>query len=706
MVRVEKLGINDMTTFYPFEYLSVLKKWKWVFMIVFFTITLAFAYFAKNWSAYTAFATVEIAMPEIEMNTINSGDNVIATGEAIADLQISRLRQKVFSTQSLSEIIAKLNLYPKARKNTPITYIADNMRDDISFELIGTTMASSASAQRASAQQLSAIAFVIKFKYSDPALAQKTVNEIVTRFLNEDVRERGQIAKQTSRFLQDQIDSLSQVLEDQESKISTFRTKNGFMQSDSLNFNQQGSINTSSRLMSLDSEITANIGRIGALKSQLLQIDPYLQIVDMDGDVINTPGSQLRILETQYASLSARYGDDHPDVLKAKRELSALRKSGVGKSTNNPDNPTYLQLITQIESAKTQQVALVAQKEQAKAEQLGFQRGIANNPEAEKAMASLTRDYDNMMGLYRDLKAKKLASDINKTIEEGHVGRRLAVIDPAKIPLSTNPPRKLIFAGGVLFAFITAFSCVALLQLLSPKLMGPHHLQSIIGVAPLVRIPHIKNSNDNFTSDFEKTLDKNQSTQADIFRFLRTQILQKMKKEGYRTLAISSPRYGDGKSTIACNLAVSIAQDLKQTALLVDLDLRNPSIDRYMGMDTQIGLTHYLSDKARVEDCLVRPAFKRISVFPAGDAIDQSSETLGSPEMKKLAQELKHRYDDRLIIYDLPPLLQQDDPLVFLPHVDAFILVVQEGKTTSDEIKRSLEILQSANILGVVLNVG
>ena len=71
-----------------------------------------------------------------------------------------------------------------------------------------------------------------------------------------------------------------------------------------------------------------------------------------------------------------------------------------------------------------------------------------------------------------------------------------------------------------------------------------------------------------------------------------------------------------------------------------------------------------------------------------------------------MAQELKHRYDDRLIIYDLPPLLQQDDPLVFLPHVDAFILVVQEGKTTNDEIKRSLEILQSANILGVVLNVG
>tara|TARA_B100001750_G_scaffold100690_1_gene79627 strand:+ start:145 stop:897 length:753 start_codon:yes stop_codon:yes gene_type:complete len=212
-------------------------------------------------------------------------------------------------------------------------------------------------------------------------------------------------------------------------------------------------------------------------------------------------------------------------------------------------------------------------------------------------------------------------------------------------------------------------------------------------------------------SVFEARLDdhhivahRTRSKEADTYRFLRTQILQMMKQNGYKTIAISSPRYGDGKTTTAANLAVSIAQDLKQTALLVDLDLRNPSLSEYMDITTSKGLTDYLAEKATVKDCLVRLPFERISLFPAGSAIDQSSETLGSPQMERLAAELRERYDDRIIIYDMPPLLQQDDPLVFLPHVDAFLLVVREGVTTVDEIKRCLDILDSTNVLGVVLN--
>lgn len=212
-------------------------------------------------------------------------------------------------------------------------------------------------------------------------------------------------------------------------------------------------------------------------------------------------------------------------------------------------------------------------------------------------------------------------------------------------------------------------------------------------------------------SDFERVLDQHhivshcvRSKEADVFRFLRTQILQTMTKNNLKTVAISSPRYGDGKTTIAINLAVSIAQDLKQTVLLVDLDLRKPSLQSYLQIKAQYGLTDYLSGQVKVPECLVKMPFERFSIFPAGESIDKSSETLGSPQMSKLAAELKERYDDRMIIYDMPPLLEQDDPLVFLPHVDAVLLVVREGVTTTQEIKRSLDILASAKVLGVVLN--
>lgn len=197
---------------------------------------------------------------------------------------------------------------------------------------------------------------------------------------------------------------------------------------------------------------------------------------------------------------------------------------------------------------------------------------------------------------------------------------------------------------------------------------------------------------------------RTRSPEADLFRLLRTQILQAMEKTGAKTLAVTSPNYGDGKTTIAINLAVSVALDLKQTALLVDLDLRKPCVHAYLGLEAEAGLTDYLAGQADLASCFQRLPFERLSVLPAGRITDHSSETIGSPQMAALADELKARYPDRLIIYDMPPILEQDDPLAFLPHVDALLLIVRNGVTRTDEIKRSLDILANANVIGTVLN--
>lgn len=704
-----------MATFYPFEYLSVLKRWKYVFIIVFLSIATLTTLFALNWSEYSSSATVEIASPEINLNALESNETGANSADVIADLQINRLKQTVLSTNSLAEIIASLGLYSDERQSASVTSLAQKMRNNIHFELIGSSLANSAAANKASAQQLSAIAFTVRFVYHDPVQAQKVVNELVTRFMDEDLKDRREIAEKTSFFLQSQMDELSKSLEEKEAEIAQFRSENGFVPSESLNFNQQASMSMTSGLMSLDSEMTANIGRIGALRAQLAQTDPYTQLIDEEGQIIDTPGAQLRMLETRYASMTAQYGPKHPDVLKTARQINALRDGGNGNNRladiRNADNPAYLEILAQIEAAQEQQSALRDQRDKMQERQDRYEQAIASNPEAEQRMASLTRDYENTIVLYRDLKAKKLASDINKTIEEGRVGRRLALINPAEVPQSTDPSRKALLAGGLLLALIGAVSSVTLLQLLNHSIIGPHHLKALTGAAPLVRLRRIRRQTETGASKFEKKLSKNRvishltrNKAADQFRFLRTQILQTMHDNELQTLAISSPRYGDGKSTVAANLAVSIAQDLQQTVLLVDLDLRNPSIAEIFDIHPELGLTDYLSNKASVKDCLVRPPFERISIFPAGHAIDRSSESLGSPEMKRLAAELRERYDDRIIIYDLPPLLQQDDPLVFLPHVDCFVLTVREGVTTSEEVTRSLEILKSAKVLGIVLN--
>lgn len=493
-----------MSAFYPLEYITILKRRAPVFMTVFVLFFLAGLAVTLNWSKYSASATIEVAQPEISMDALISNNGQSISQEALADLQISRLKQKVLSTSSLGEIIAKLNLYPEARQSTPITRIARNMRRHVSINLQSTALANPASAQKASAIQLSAIAFTVSFEYDDPSLAQKTVNELVSRFLDEDLRERREMAGNTSDFLEGQITILSQSLEQKEKEIAEFRAENGGMRADALNFNQQASIASSTRLLNIDSELTANLGRIGALRAQLASTEPYLSVVDdVEGEIITPPAVRLRALESEFAALTSRYGRSHPDVISVERQIRALKKQVPGRNANmvidDADNPSYLQILAQLTAAEKQQEALEAQREFVRQQQEDFQQAIIANPEAEQRLSGLSRDYDNMMALYRELKGRKLAADMNLTIEEGHSGRRLAVIDPPELPLSTSPSRKLLFVVSVMVAGIAAISMVLGLYLLSPTVIGPNHVESLIGTSPLVRIPRLKTYDERIT---------------------------------------------------------------------------------------------------------------------------------------------------------------------------------------------------------------
>ena len=191
---------------------------------------------------------------------------------------------------------------------------------------------------------------------------------------------------------------------------------------------------------------------------------------------------------------------------------------------------------------------------------------------------------------------------------------------------------------------------------------------------------------------------------ADTYRMLRAQVLFRLSEMGGTTLGICSASPGEGKTLTAVNLAVSLALDPNHTVLLVDLDLRRPKLATYFGLTAGKGLSDYLLGNAKLADCLVNPGMERLVIMPGGKPLYSSSEALTSQKMRSLASEFKTRYTDRLVIYDLPPLLASDDSLVFLPQLDATLLVIQDGKTRVGDIQRALELLEGYNLLGTVLN--
>lgn len=192
---------------------------------------------------------------------------------------------------------------------------------------------------------------------------------------------------------------------------------------------------------------------------------------------------------------------------------------------------------------------------------------------------------------------------------------------------------------------------------------------------------------------------------VDAFKMLRTQVMHRVREKGWNVIGVTSPGQYEGKTLTAINLAISLAMDISQSVLLIDANLQHPSIHDVFGLGDCGGLVEYLLDDIPIEELLIHPGIGRFVFLPGGRSISHSAEALTSPKMVALAEEFKLRYQSRMIIYDLPSLLQGSDVLAFSPYIDAMLLVVEEGYTKVEDVERSLSLVKrSTHMLGTVLN--
>jgi capsular exopolysaccharide synthesis family protein len=193
-----------------------------------------------------------------------------------------------------------------------------------------------------------------------------------------------------------------------------------------------------------------------------------------------------------------------------------------------------------------------------------------------------------------------------------------------------------------------------------------------------------------------------QSTAAERYRLLRTRIKQVERGRTLRSIIVTSPSKGDGKSLTAANLALTMAQEFHQRVLLLDADLRRPSVARMFGLGDGPGLTEVLMGVADLESALVRLEDQHLTLLPAGSPVAQPAELLGSAPMRRVLDSLSKTYDRILI--DMPPVAPLADVHVLSPSVDGLLMIVRAGSTPKPAIERALGGLDISKVLGLVLN--
>jgi len=194
------------------------------------------------------------------------------------------------------------------------------------------------------------------------------------------------------------------------------------------------------------------------------------------------------------------------------------------------------------------------------------------------------------------------------------------------------------------------------------------------------------------------------SYESESYKMLRTKLLQKTGEQGGTTIMITSAVPGEGKTLTAINLSLTFAKEYNQTVLLVDSDLRKQSVHQCLGFESDRGLADYLLNGTALADLIVWPGVEKFTVISGGRTVMASSELLGSPRMRDLVKDLKSRYPDRYVFFDVAPVLAGADALAFAPQVDYIILVVQAGSTSIEDVKLALDLLPRKKVLGVVLN--
>jgi protein-tyrosine kinase len=191
---------------------------------------------------------------------------------------------------------------------------------------------------------------------------------------------------------------------------------------------------------------------------------------------------------------------------------------------------------------------------------------------------------------------------------------------------------------------------------------------------------------------------------ADIFRVLRTNVLRQLRQNNCNSFAVTSATPCAGKTFVSVNLAIAIAMEEEGNVILVDTDLKRPGVGQHLGLQFDSGLIDYLTGDLSFYDICINPGIERMAVLPGRMSARNSSELVSSRKMHNLIKEIKSRYGSGIIIFDLPPLFASDDALLLMPHVDAALLVVEDGKNTSDELQQAMYMLKETNLLGLVLN--
>jgi succinoglycan biosynthesis transport protein ExoP len=526
----------------------------------------------------------------------------------------------------------------------------------------------------------------IRYSSTDPVFAADAANALAAAYIRQNMEFKLSTSKEATGFLADRLEEQKKAVEASERALQEFKEKNG-----AVSIADGSSSISIQRLTDLNAAlIKAKTERINkeALYNQLQSmqstgtIDTFPAV--LANEYIQGLKSNLAQLQREHAQLSERYGENHPKLSESK---TALQTAGA-KLTS--------EIAKVVEGVHSEYRSALAQ-EQSLQGALNAQKGEALSQNKMGVTYSvLQREADSNRQIYDSL--------LQQTKETGISGERRAtnvrVVDPAevpRVPISPNLRADMTFAvvAGLVLAIGLAFG----FEYLDNRIKTPQELKAHLGIPFLGMVPTVSTEREP-----NPLLDNGVPPNfAEAFKSVRTNVLFSSAEEGLRSIVITSAGPGEGKSLVASNLAVALAQ-AGQRVLLIDADMRRPRVHEIFGGDQEPGLSNVLSGNAKTSEAVRKSKTSGLWLLPAGHIPPNPAELLGSRRYTDFIASLSAHFD--WVLLDSPPVMVVADSSIVANQSSGVVFVVRADHTSRHSVRAAVEQLEAANahLIGSVLN--
>lgn len=522
------------TATFPFDLLTILWRRKWWFLVPFALVSTAALAVAFTFPpVYRSEATILIEEADIpqDLQGMLASEYVEKRFEAIS--------RRVTVSDSLLSIIDRYGLYPQERAQMSVAKLTDMMRGNISREMVRANVVDPRSGERRNLT----VAFNIAFDHGNAEIAQRVTNELVTLYLNENLRQRRERADETRRFLRSSLEEAELRLRQVTGELAAFKAAHvGLLPEDRV-ANQTTIGRLEAELRDLDRQIQAAAEREAFYATQLAQTEPYLFYTESGQQ--QSPTAKLETMRAELLRLRARYSPDHPDVLRQEREVEALEAmAGGSRSTTvlrrdrdrvsqelatlsqtyneqhpevlaarrrlaqiddalraaqdrpsvgsvRPDNPAYISLQAQLAATRTELEAWRGQRDRVEASLTTYREREAKAPEIEGQYITLERQLHEAEAALEGVNRMDASMKLGQSLETEIRAEQLSLIEPPSLPdRPIRPNRKLILLAGLILGFAAGAATLTVAHKLDRTIRSPAEIAGMVGVMPLAVVPH------------------------------------------------------------------------------------------------------------------------------------------------------------------------------------------------------------------------